>query len=62
LLGRREAIKHRRVEEAVCTYELISEVLAAMERTRLLLFFLCRIIWGSGVSKMPQISICTVFT
>lgn len=55
LLGRREAIKHRRVGEAVCTYELISEVLAAMEKTRLLLFFLCKIIWGSLESaKCPD--------
>lgn len=55
LLGRREAIKHRRLGEAVCTYKLISEVLAAMEKTRLLLFFLCKIIWGSLESaKRPD--------
>lgn len=40
-------MKHRRVGEAVCTYELISEALAAVEKTRLLLFFLCEIIWRS---------------
>lgn len=46
LLGRREAIKHRRVEEDVCTYKLISEAFAAMKKTRLLLFFLCKVIQG----------------
>lgn len=48
-VGRKEGSNkaHRRVGEAVCTYELISEVLAGMEKTRLLLFFLCKIIWGS---------------
>lgn len=54
LLGRREAIKHRRVEEDVCTYELISEALAAMEKTTLLLFFPCKVIRGSLESAKCQ--------
>lgn len=54
LLGRREAIKHRRVEEDVCTYELISEALAATEKTTLLLFFQCKVIWGSLESAKCQ--------
>lgn len=55
LLGRREAIKHRRVEEDACTYELISEALAATEKTMLLLFFPCKVIRGSLESAKCQI-------
>lgn len=50
LFGRKEAIKHRRVGEAFCTSRLISEVFAAIEKMRLLLFFLCKSIWGSPES------------